>query len=396
MTYPDTITLYPDRVDKNASGWYISGEYFNIPSSSPYQMYLDHVPEDESTTEIWASGGAEWTEDFTGTPAAGEFYVEYDVGRVTFNSANADAAMEARYDTLGDDIMAEHVNNMQNETYGVELELGQGIPGVYTNLAERLDNFITVGSPVSATQVSISTPPGLTATTVQQFIDTSGTANRSDTNPFGIGWNDIYDADGDMIRAQNNITIGYLFANTVSASGTQLGMNVDGPDEDQWMYFYDTGSPTGQHIKWNDALSRFEFSTDLWVNGTVAGGASGVMWNRTGSDTIWPIYDGDDVGINGGLTASGVITAELGIVAGDDIVPDASGTVDLGSQANTFNETYAETSHADDFFETNASGVFCWGDPSTNGTWRITTLGDDLVIQRREASTWVTKSTVLA
>ena len=100
MTYPATITLYPNRVDKNASGWYISGEYFNIPSSSPYQMYLDHVPKDAGTTQIYASGGSEWTEDFTGTPAAGEFYVEYDVGRVTFNSANVDDPLEARYNTL--------------------------------------------------------------------------------------------------------------------------------------------------------------------------------------------------------------------------------------------------------------------------------------------------------
>lgn len=34
------------------------------------------------------------------------------------------------------------------------------------------------------------------------------------------------------------------------------------------------------------------------------------------------------------------------------------------------------------------------GDPETNGSWRITREGDNLVFQRRESDTWVTKKTV--
>jgi len=33
-----------------------------------------------------------------------------------------------------------------------------------------------------------------------------------------------------------------------------------GPDGNQYIYFYDGGSPTGAYIKWDDALGRFIFS----------------------------------------------------------------------------------------------------------------------------------------
>jgi hypothetical protein len=43
-----------------------------------------------------------------------------------------------------------------------------------------------------------------------------------------------------------------------------------------------------------------------------------------------------------------------------------------------------------------AAGVLYFGDDSTNGSWRIVRSGNDLVIQRREAGTWTTKSTISA
>ena len=94
MTYPNSISQYPTRIDKNASGWVISDEYFNVPSS-PYEMYLDHVPRDAATTHIYASGYIldEWTEVFAPPSASGEFYVDYDTGQITFWSGNEDRAV---------------------------------------------------------------------------------------------------------------------------------------------------------------------------------------------------------------------------------------------------------------------------------------------------------------
>ena len=304
MTYPNNIDRFVTKIDKNASGWYVSGENFNVPSS-PYNLFLDHVPKDSATTIILPSGGGTaWTEDFTGSPAAGEYYVNYDVGKLTFNSADVGTALESQYQTLGDDIMAEHVNDLQLAASGVEWELGLGCRGSYDNVSQRLDSFMTIGSSLDASQVNIITPPGLSATTVQQFIDLEGTANRTDINPFGIGWNDIYNTDGDMVRAQNNITTGYLFANTVSASGNFFGINVDGPDADSWIYFYDNASPIGQWLKWDDGDNRFELSTDLYVQGDIiaSGNVSVSFLGLTDTPGSYAGYSASGVRVNTGMT----------------------------------------------------------------------------------------------
>lgn len=46
--------------------------------------------------------------------------------------------------------------------------------------------------------------------------------------------------------------------------------------------------------------------------------------------------------------------------------------------------------------EVGDADAFVLGDPSTNGSWRITRSGSNLVIQRRESGVWVTKQTISA
>ncbi len=600
MTYPNNIDYFVAKIDKNASGWYVSGENFNVPSS-PYTLFLDHVPKDSITTTILPSGGGTaWTEDLTGSPAAGEYYVDYDTGKLTFNSADITTALEAQYQTLGDDIMSEHVNTLQLAASGVQTELGLGCRGIFQNVSQRLDTFVSVGDTINAENVACTTPPGATFVNVQEHIDASGSAGVSDNNPHGVGWNDIYNADGDMVRSQNSITTGNLFVSTISASGNQIGINIDGPDADQFVYFYDTGSPVGQYLKWDDGDSRFEFSTDLYIDGNITAsgiavsflgltdtpvaytdmsasgvrvntsmtglefydvsGASGgtsdhsaltnLEWSAAGHTidaNIVPTASGtqavgtvavafdeghfdnlhcnyvygdasyltnvptpgggyvhiqsspsvawtvnhnlgtDDVlvqvaddsspplmiipteieytntntvsvtfseakagearvvtasGSPGGgsgsttflglsdtpagyssFAASGVrvnagmtglefcdlsqtgggtsvhssLTNLEWTVAGHtintDILPAASGAYDIGSKPLTFSDVFVEDLYADNTVETSEAGMFYWGDPSTDGTWRLTRQGDNLVVQRRESSSWVTKST---
>ena len=43
-----------------------------------------------------------------------------------------------------------------------------------------------------------------------------------------------------------------------------------------------------------------------------------------------------------------------------------------------------------------SSDAFYLGDANTDGSWRFTRSGNNLVFQRRESSTWVTKSTISA
>ncbi len=44
--------------------------------------------------------------------------------------------------------------------------------------------------------------------------------------------------------------------------------------------------------------------------------------------------------------------------------------------------------------EVGADDAVYFGDKTTNDSWRITRSGDDLLVQQREAGSWVTKSTI--
>ena len=43
-----------------------------------------------------------------------------------------------------------------------------------------------------------------------------------------------------------------------------------------------------------------------------------------------------------------------------------------------------------------SDGTFYLGDPETDGSWRFTVSGDNLVVERRESGIWVEKSAFLA
>jgi len=58
------------------------------------------------------------------------------------------------------------------------------------------------------------------------------------------------------------------------------------PDEDGFLYFFEGGSPTGAHLKWDDVDDRFEFSEALFVNGVAT--ASELRSNGS----IYANYDG--------------------------------------------------------------------------------------------------------
>ena len=149
MSYPQSIKQFVTKIDKNASGWYVGPEYFNVPASTPFELYLDHVPRDSATTQISASGGAAWTEIFTGTPGGNQYLIDYNYGKVTFSTLNAAAAVQATYYNLGDDIMAEHVNLLQEEIVNVETAVGPGARGGYDTVEARL-NAVDVTANTSA------------------------------------------------------------------------------------------------------------------------------------------------------------------------------------------------------------------------------------------------------
>jgi len=338
--YPNSTKQFVTKIDKNAGGISVGPEYFNVPTGAPYHVYLDHVPKDSATTAVGASGGASWTEVFVPPTSAGQYQVDYTTGEVTFNSANSGAATQAVYQNLGDDIMAEHVNDLQNEVMALEDELGSNPSGPYSNLGDRLnamstsisasgingqlitDNTVragalgsdikgaswdTVGRPTlqsvqietqahvtdsdgahASTAIS-ATGPGTTAiTTVQGHINLVGSVPATTTNPHGMSLNDFSPTYIDVpLRVQSGTT---LIGKFMTASGNYIAINtqaasVSPVDGDSSIFFYEGGSITGGRIGWNDSASRFEINKSAMVFGDITPSGS-ILPEASGARSI--------------------------------------------------------------------------------------------------------------
>jgi len=83
-----------------------------------------------------------------------------------------------------------------------------------------------------------------------------------------------------------NVT-GNLFGSDIKATGN-IYINNDGLDGDSYLYFYENSSDTGASLKWDDGDSRFEFSDDLYITGSVN---NSVLYSRS---NIYVNYDGAD------------------------------------------------------------------------------------------------------
>ena len=101
----------------------------------------------------------------------------------------------------------------------------------------------------------------------------------------------------------------------------------------------------------------------------------------------------------GDLLSYSTAEARLGVGADNSLlVADSAQATGLNWTAaptlTTVNTTGDITSGSD--FEAASAGAMYFGDQTTDGTWRIVRSGNDLVIERRESSSWVTKTTITA
>lgn len=327
MTYPNSNKQFIIKIDKSASGYATGPEYFNVPGIAPYEIYLDHVPKDSATTTVGASGGAAWTEVLVSPASAGQYLIDYDTGKVTFYSADANAAAQASYKCLGDDIMAEHINTLQEEVEGIEETLGENVQGAYSTLGARLDiivadasasgvdgdrladntvragalmddikgvSWASIGRPTlqsniealavheldatgahAASAISCIPPGSTTADNIQEHIDSIGGTIADDNNPHGLSLSDIWIGNEDLttsgsLNASTNIRGGDVYGNYVFASGSAIFMNHHGPDSDQYMYFYNSSNVTDKFFRWSDSNNRFELNWDMYVYGGIS------------------------------------------------------------------------------------------------------------------------------
>ena len=102
------------------------------------------------TSTVLISG---YTETTSTSPAAGQFYVNYDNGRLTFNSANNGASVSVSYQGLGSEPDAVDINELQTPVglaLNIDGSLSTGIVKPASISTTPTDNFVFPGS-VTAT-----------------------------------------------------------------------------------------------------------------------------------------------------------------------------------------------------------------------------------------------------
>lgn len=121
-----------------------------------------------------------------------------------------------------------------------------------------------------------------------------------------IRWNDAW---GQFTVNKSFYSSGTLAAGgNIMAYGSTIYINLTGPDRDSYLYFYENGSATGAYLKWDNADAQFEFSHDLQVNGDLD-----VSGNITQDDTPVSGFSNSGVDITSTIESYGNGTQYTGL-----------------------------------------------------------------------------------
>lgn len=78
----------------------------------------------------------------------------------------------------------------------------------------------------------------------------------------------VLGANLDYVLSIGDVSGSSLRAGTIR-SNAGVYINYDGPEGDGSIYFYDAGSATGHHLRWDDNPGRFHFSTNVHAAGDI-------------------------------------------------------------------------------------------------------------------------------
>ena len=177
----------------------------------------------------------------------------------------------------------------------------------------------------------------------------------------------------------SNIAIGYssLFANTTGAGNVASGHNSL------------LSNSTGDY---NVSIGTASLIFNTTGDNNVVLGYEAAYNNRTGDNSVM-------IGKRSGYFSTGSANVFLGNEAGynetgsNKLYIDNSDTIlpliygDFSTDALTVNGSLTTTGD----IETGSANAFYFGDPTVDGTWRITRSGNNLVFELRESGVWVEK-----
>jgi hypothetical protein len=218
--------------------------------------------------------------------------------------------------------------------------------------------------------------------------------------------------------------------NSVYAHGFFMNLFGDGGNPSHGMHAkFNIPSRTGttQFDNWYcmyiDNQGGYGASENYGIFFAYPGQANGVAWGDSGASGRSYIYADNDsrvivadpdsafkiIGLALADTAN--ITRIFATTIGNDdnyvssvyslngkiyyVFPGGASVGGVGLEGSPYAYCYYDTIHANVNIHTaDTLKPICIGDPNTDGSWRLIGSGDNLVIQRRESSTWTTKSTI--
>jgi len=137
--------------------------------------------------------------------------------------------------------------------------------------------------------------------------------------------------------------------------------------------------------------------SEVWNEGngniTNAYGLSSSIWND-GAGTItnsYGIYV--ETATNGG---GGTVTNNYGLYLKDQSAVGSTLSYNVYSAGATSKNKFEGKVIVDGNIDASSTSIFYFGDETTDGSWRIERNGTDLLFQRRESGSWITKSTITA
>jgi len=211
MSYPASIDSWITRIDRNTYGVGVVDEVVSIPSSTPYEIYLDHTPISVDPPEIWTGllkTGTQFTE-VTETPVTSQFLVDYTTGKVTFSSLDASQSVYVTYKTTGDTYLAAHINDLQTAVNNIQTALGT-LPG--GSQADSIMAGVMDSSGVIKGTVDLGTEVG-------HWVNVPGYIKNFDRSDGAVRIGLLSDV-ADLVVSHDVWVFNALYPNFIHASGT--------------------------------------------------------------------------------------------------------------------------------------------------------------------------------
>lgn len=217
------------------------------------------------------------------------------------------------------------------------------------------------------------------------------TANNADLNILPLST-----FDGSI----DNVSLYRVPAKFYVSPNGHVGIGTTSPDSDSWLHIvgYDPGT---KKLKISNDASGSGVNSAVEVRVGASGGRVLLIYGSPEvSSTTFAAFSNrgaliTDTTVGNGISlasrqASGDIRLYTGGVANTNerMIIDSSGNVGFGTSSPSSVVDVAGN------VEIGSSNYFYMGDPTTDGSWRIGRNGDNLVMERRESGSWVTKSTI--